>query len=84
MATETNTLTADFEAFVAEQVKSGRYETPGAVYEAAKGALLREEADDDLDVEYVRAAIAEAEVSGIYEGDVFADLRKKYNLPSRS
>lgn len=81
MATETTSPT-QFEAFVAEKVRSGRYSSAAEVYEAARTALLREEADDDLDVEYVRQAIAEGEASGIAEGDVFARIRAKYGLPS--
>jgi putative addiction module CopG family antidote len=84
MPAETVSPKADFEEFAAEQVKSGRYASAAEVYRAAKGALLREAADDDLDIEYVRQAIEEGEASGIYEGDVFADIRAKYNLPSRS
>jgi len=84
MATRSASLSAEFEEFAAEQVKSGRYADAREVLEAAKGALAREAADDDLDIEYVRQAIEEGDASGIYEGDVFADLRAKYNLPPRS
>jgi putative addiction module CopG family antidote len=82
MATRSFGVTAEFEEFVAEQVKSGRFADAREVLEAAKAALAREATDDDLDVEYVRQAIEEGEASGIYEGDVFADIRKKYGLTS--
>jgi putative addiction module CopG family antidote len=84
MATETIDLGAEFEKFVAERMKSGRYTRRAQVYEAARSALLQAEADDDLDVEYVKQAIAEGEASGIYEGDVFADVRAELGLPVHS
>ena len=43
---------------------------------------MNAEADDDLDVEYVRRAIAEAEQGGIYKGDAFGDIRAKLGLPA--
>ena len=80
MALETGSPTAEFELFVADRLKTGRYANAAEVYEAAKAALLRDESDDDLNVDYLRRAIEEGEESGVYEGDVFADLRNKYRL----
>jgi putative addiction module CopG family antidote len=84
MAIETNNPTEDFEAFVQERVESGRYQSRNEVLAVAKAAVLQYEADNDLDIDYLRQAIAEGEASGIYEGDVFADLRKKFGWPERT
>jgi putative addiction module CopG family antidote len=84
MAAQSVGVSAEFEEFAAEQVSSGRYADVREVFEAAKAALAREAADDDLDVEYVRQAVEEGMASGIYEGDVFADIRTKLNLQQRS
>ena len=84
MAVQSVGLSAEFEEFASEQVRSGRYADVRAVFEAAKAALAREAADDDLDVEYVRQAVEEGIASGTYKGDVFADIRAELNLPRRS
>jgi len=84
MPTETFSVIAEFQEFAAEQVKSGRFTDARAVFEALKAALERENADDDLDVEYVRQAVEEGMASGVAEGDVIGRLRQKYNLPARS
>jgi putative addiction module CopG family antidote len=79
-----HSLSVEFTEFVTERVKSGRYANGKDVLDAAMGALKQNEADDDLDIEYVKQAIAEGEASGVYEGDPFADLRAKYNLPQKA
>ncbi len=84
MAIQAVDASAEFASFASEQVKSGRYADMLEVLEAAKAALAREAEDDDLDAEYVRQAVEEGMASGIAEGDVFARLRAKYNLPPRS
>ena len=82
METQSVSVATEFEAFAAEQVANGRFADAREVLEAAKAALVREAEDDDLDVEYVRQAVQEGMDSGVAEGDVFARLRAKYNLPS--
>ena len=82
MGTQSVSVATEFEAFAAEQVANGRFADAREVLEAAKAALVREAEDDDLDVEYVRQAVQEGMESGVAEGDVFARLRAKYNLPS--
>ena len=82
MGTQSVSVATEFEAFAAEQVANGRFADAREVLEAAKAALVREAEDDDLDVEYVRQAVQEGMDSGVAEGDVFARLRAKYNLPS--
>jgi Arc/MetJ-type ribon-helix-helix transcriptional regulator len=83
MASQMTSSTAEFEALVLDRLNSGRYANRDEVFAAAKTALLQYEADDDLDVEYVRQAVAEGMNSGTYESDAFADLRKKYGLLPR-
>lgn len=59
MPSETIPLPTEFTEFVTERVKSGRYADAKEVLDAAMGALKQNEADDDLDIEYVKQAIAE-------------------------
>ena len=70
-------------AFVRERVADGTFRTVDDLVAAAFEML-----EDDLrqlgDVKALRAAIEEGEASGIYEGDIFEDLRKRYGLPSRA
>jgi putative addiction module CopG family antidote len=84
MTTQSVNLSAEFEEFAAELVKSGRYANTGEVLSAAMDALRREESDDEAKLETLLEAIDEGLASGAYEGDVFADLRTKYGLPPRS
>jgi putative addiction module CopG family antidote len=83
MATSTLNLVGTFEEFAKPLVESGRYKNADEVMTAAMDALMREEADDKAKANFVRRAIEEGEASGVYEGDIFADLRAKYQLPPR-
>ncbi len=81
MAAQSAGFAAEFEEFADEMVSSGRYASVREVLDAAKEALLE---PDDLDLEYVRKAVAEGRASGTYKGDIFAELRAKHNLPPRN
>jgi len=83
MATSIPNLMGTFEEFAKPLVEGGRYKNVDEVLTAAIDALRREEADDLAKFNYVRRAIEEGEASGVYEGDVFADLRARHNLPPR-
>jgi len=82
MATQSISLSIEFEEYAAELVKSGRYATAAEVLHAATQALKREECDDAAKLQLLLKALDEGEASGIYEGDIFADLRAKYGLPA--
>jgi putative addiction module CopG family antidote len=82
MAARTSVFPAEFEAFIAERVQSGRYENRGQVLVALKGALEREERYREK-LAGLKLAIEEGEASGIAEGDVFARVRARAGLPPR-
>ena len=77
MPTQTLSLTAEFEAFTTELVKSGRYPNANEVLRAAMTALQREECDDAAKLAILIEAIEDGEASGIYEGDPFESVRQK-------
>jgi len=83
MATQSLSLTTEFEEFAAELVKSGRYANGNEVLRAAMAALMREECDDEAKEAFLVEAIEEGEASGIAEGDVFARVREHAGLPQR-
>jgi putative addiction module CopG family antidote len=84
MATQSLSLTTEFEEFAAELVKSGRYADGNEVLRAAMTALKREECDDEAKLAFLIEAIEEGEASGIAEGDVFARVREHAGLPQRA
>jgi putative addiction module CopG family antidote len=83
MATQSMSLTSEFEEFATELVKSGRYANGEEVLRAAMTALRREECDDAAKEVLLIEAIEEGEASGIAEGDVFARIRERAGLPQR-
>jgi putative addiction module CopG family antidote len=84
MATQSISLTSEFEEFATELVKSGRYANGDEVLRAAMTALRREECDDDAKLATLIEAIEEGEASGIYEGDLFASVRRKMGWESEA
>jgi putative addiction module CopG family antidote len=79
MPTEIASVSAEFQEFAAEQVKSGRYATAREVFDAVKAALAREKRYQEK-LAYLRQAIQEGMESGIAEGDVFARVRARAGL----
>jgi putative addiction module CopG family antidote len=77
MATQSLSLTTEFEEFAAELVKSGRYANGNEVLRAAMNALRREECDDEAKMATLIESIEDGEASGIYEGDPFESVRRK-------
>ncbi len=69
-------LSAEFEEYAAEQVKTGRYANAREVLDAAKAALERRKRYEEK-LAYLKQAIAEGQASGVYEGDAFADVRRQ-------
>lgn len=82
MPTRNVNLTDELERFVLKKVKSGRYENASEVVRAALRTLEREEQQYEAKLRGLRAAIDEGDASGIAEGNAFARVRKKLNLPA--
>ena len=83
MATQSIGLTAEFEAYAAELVSSGRYANAGEVLHAAIEALKLEE-QDAIKFAALEQAIEDGFASGVAEGDVFARVRERAGLPPRA
>ena len=84
MPTRNINLTPELDRFIAAKIKNGRYENASEVVRAALRGLEREEKEYDLKMAALLQAIDEGEASGIAEGDVFANVRKALNLPTRA
>jgi antitoxin ParD1/3/4 len=82
MPTRNVNLTDELDRFILEKVETGRYENASEVVRAALRSLERDEREYEEKLAALRAAIAEGEASGIAEGDVFARVRAKFNLPT--
>lgn len=76
-------LTDELDRFIAEKVQSGDYENASEVVWDALRRLERAGRDDEAKLAALRKAIEDGEASGIAEGDVFARVRGKLNLPRR-
>jgi putative addiction module CopG family antidote len=83
MPAEDVRVTAEFQEFAAEQVKSGRFADAHEVLEAAKAALARQRYYEEK-LAYLREAIQEGVDSGVAEGDVLARVRARAGLPPRA
>jgi antitoxin ParD1/3/4 len=82
MPTRNVNLTAELDRFVLEKVESGRYENASEVVRAALRTLEREEQQYEAKLAALRKAIDEGDASGVAEGNVFARVREKLNLPT--
>jgi antitoxin ParD1/3/4 len=83
MPTRNVNLTPELDRFVHTRIKSGRYENASEVVRAALRTLEREEQEHEVKIAALRKAIDEGDASGIATGDVFARVRRKFNLPPR-
>jgi len=81
MPTRNVNLTDELDRFVNSRIESGRYESASEVIRAALRTLEREEREYEAKMAALRKAIDEGMASGIAEGDVFARIRAKLNLP---
>ena len=68
-------LTEELDKYVQRCVDSGHYDSASEVLRAAIRALMQSELEDLAKVEALKVAIQEGFDSGIYEGDVIADMR---------
>ena len=75
MPTRNVSLTEELNSYVEQCVQSGHFDNASEVIRAALRALMQSEAEDRAKVEALKVAIQEGFDSGIYEGDVIADMR---------
>ena len=80
MATQSVSLSAEFDEFAAPLIASGHYANTAEVLHAAMNALLRAESDEEAYNQACVRAAEEGEASGIAEGDVMARLRAEFGL----
>ena len=83
MPTRNVNLTRELDRFVAEKVKSGRYENASEVVRAGLRTLEREEQEFNAKLAALRAAIDEGDLSGVARGDGFRHVRRALK-PTRS
>jgi len=81
MPTRNVNLTDELDRFVLEKVESGRYENASEVVRAALRTLEREEQQYEAKLAALRTAIDDGDASGLAEGNVFARVRERLNLP---
>ncbi|MGA2252626.1 type II toxin-antitoxin system ParD family antitoxin [Terracidiphilus sp.] len=77
MPTRNVNLTPELDRFVLSRVESGRYENASEVVRAALRTMEREEQVYEQKLTALRAAIQEGLASGVFEGDGFAEARKR-------
>lgn len=71
MPTRNINLTPEWDRFVAERVKNGRYANASEVLRAGLRALEEDEKEDEAKLEALRAAIQAGDESGFAEDGVF-------------
>jgi antitoxin ParD1/3/4 len=81
MPTRNVNLTQELDRFVLARVKAGRYENASEVVRAGLRTLEREERLYEAKLKALRAAIDEGDASGVAEGDVFQQVRKRLRHP---
>lgn len=84
MPTRNVNLTAELDRFVAEKVKSGRYENASEVVRAGLRTLEREEQRYEAKLSALRTAIDEGDASGVADGNVFGRVRRALKLPVKT
>lgn len=75
MPTRNVSLTDELDRYVEQSVQSGHYDNASEVIRAAIRELRQSELEDKAKVEALKTAIQEGFDSGIYEGDVIAEMR---------
>jgi antitoxin ParD1/3/4 len=84
MPTRNVNLTDELDRFVLTKVKTGRYENASEVVRAALRTLERDEREYEAKLAALRAAVDEGDASGFAKGKVFARVRSKLNIPTKS
>ncbi|SRR6266702_3761942 len=75
LPTRNVSLTNELDSYIEQSVQSGHYDNASEVVRAAIRALKQSELEDQAKVEALKVAIQEGFDSGIYEGDVIAEMR---------
>ncbi|WP_158944559.1 type II toxin-antitoxin system ParD family antitoxin [Granulicella sp. S190] len=83
MPTRNVNLTQELDSFITAKIENGRYENASEVVRAALRNLEREEKEYDAKLAALNKALDEGDASGVAEGDVFADVRRRLSLPPR-
>lgn len=76
MPTRNINLTPQLDRFVDRKIRSGQYANASEVLRAGLRALEAIEREDQAKLEALREAIIAGENSGVFEGDIFADMRE--------
>jgi antitoxin ParD1/3/4 len=84
MPTRNVNLTDQLDRFVAQKVKTGRYENASEVVRAGLRSLEREEQQYQAKLGALRAAVDQSDASGIAKGNAFRRVRKALKLPRSS
>ncbi len=77
MPTRNVNLTEQLDRFVERRIRKGQYANASEVVRAGLRALEQDEKEDKAKLEALRAALMAGEESGIYEGDVFAEMEER-------
>lgn len=75
-------LTDDLDRFVTARVESGRYNNASEVMQAALQSLEMQKEEQGVKRVALARALEEGLASGVAEGDVFARVRRKFELPA--
>ncbi len=73
-------LTDDLDRFVTARVESGRYNNASEVMQAALQSLEVQEEEQGVKRVALARALEEGLASGVAEGDVFARVRRRFEL----
>ena len=84
MPTRNINLTMQLDRFVDKRIRNGQFANASEVVRAGLRALDRDEKEDKAKLAALRAALIAGEQSGIYEGDVFAEARKRIAARARA
>jgi antitoxin ParD1/3/4 len=76
MPTRNINLTLQMDSFVDAKIRSGQYANASEVLRAGLRALEQAEQEDQAKIQALREAIIAGENSGVYEGDIFADMEE--------
>ena len=77
MPTRNINLTPQMNSFVDDKIRAGQYANASEVLRAGLRALEQEENEDRAKLETLRAAIKAGEDSGVADGDVIDEVRKR-------
>jgi antitoxin ParD1/3/4 len=77
MPTRNVNLTEQMDRFVDGKIQSGEYANASEVMRAGLRALKQMEQEDRQKLAILRAAVRAGEESGLYEGDIVADLESR-------